>query len=126
MTQYSCTVLLDASTGYTVEADSPEAAAEAAEDRWGEEGTGLCHQCAAEVDMSDCYGVIVHDAEGTKELLDTRGVARQLAQRDDTVRALVEIIDRELMPHIARLPVQRLDVLNETLIAARKLLEGGQ
>lgn len=42
------------------------------------------------------------------------------------VRSLVEIIDRELMPHIARLPVQRLDTLNETLIAARKLLEGAE
>lgn len=43
-----------------------------------------------------------------------------------TIQALVEIIDRELMPHIARLPVQRLDLLNETLIAARELLEGAQ
>lgn len=43
-----------------------------------------------------------------------------------TIRALVEAIDRELMPHIARLPVQRLDTLNETLIAARKLLEGAE
>lgn len=43
-----------------------------------------------------------------------------------TIQALVDIIDRELMPHIARLPVQRLDLIKETLIAARKLLEGAQ
>lgn len=80
---------------------------------WSPESAMSCCVCGHD---GECSGF---EAEGEQEWLDTH-------PERATIQALVEIIDRELMPHIARLPVQRLDTLNETLIAARKLLEGAK
>ena len=70
MTKYMCLVIIDASVGVEVEANSPEDAVNAA---FNDKRTSvsLCHQCSDDVDIGDAYRVIVHDASGDKELLDS-------------------------------------------------------
>jgi hypothetical protein len=70
MSKYYCTVIFDASSTVVVEADTPEEAAEIAED----ETSGnqhLCHQCANTLQTGDSIGVHVHNEECTEQLLDT-------------------------------------------------------
>jgi hypothetical protein len=67
---YDCTVLIDASTSFIVEAGSPEEAAEKAELLAAEAGAGsLCHQCSDHTETGDFYGVVVY-CDGT-DVLDT-------------------------------------------------------
>ena len=70
MTKYYCNVIFDASSTVVVEADTPEEAAEIAED----ETSGnqhLCHQCSNTLETGDSIGVYVHNEECTEQLLDT-------------------------------------------------------
>lgn len=71
MTKYHCTVLFDASVNVSVEADTPEDAADQAENE-AQGRQNLCHQCANELDTGDSIGVFVYNEECTEELLDTR------------------------------------------------------
>lgn len=48
--------------------------------------------------------------------------AARVHKRNDAIRALVAIIDEELMPNVAKIAVRDYQRLNETLIAARKLI----
>jgi hypothetical protein len=68
MTTYNCTVIFDASSNVTVEADSPEKAAEIAEEL-SEGYQHICHQCSDRLDTGDILGVYV--CEGDEEVLDT-------------------------------------------------------
>jgi hypothetical protein len=68
MTTYNCTVTFDASSNVTVEADSPEKAAEIAEEL-SEGNQHICHHCSDCLDTGDILGV--HVCEGDEEVLDT-------------------------------------------------------
>ena len=68
MTTYNCTVIFDASSNVTVEADSPEKAAEIAEEL-SEGNQHICHHCSDRLDTGDILGV--HVCEGDEEVLDT-------------------------------------------------------
>lgn len=71
MTKFYCTVVFDASANVTVEADSPEAAAELAiEQTDGHQR--LCHHCSDTLDTGDALGAVVFDEQATKELHDSR------------------------------------------------------
>lgn len=70
MNKYNCTVIFDASSTVIVEAETPEEAAQIAED----EASGnqhLCHQCANTLETGDAIGVHVYDEACTEHLLDT-------------------------------------------------------
>lgn len=71
MPVYPCSVLISAGTNYQIEADSPEEAAEKAEELFDDQHTGLCHQCSKETDLEGCYGVLVSSVDGTQVLLET-------------------------------------------------------
>lgn len=71
MTKYYCTVVFDASSNVTVEANSPEEAAEMAVEKT-DGSQRLCHHCADSLDTGDAIGAIVHNEEATKELYDSR------------------------------------------------------
>lgn len=87
--KYECTVLIDASCGVTVEASSPEEAAELAENAAAEQGAGsLCHQCSSHTECGDSYAVIVYD--GDKEVLDTDHRSKLLATAQSELAALRE------------------------------------
>ena len=68
MTTYNCTVIFDASSNVTVEADSPEKAAEIAEEL-SEGNQHICHHCSDRLDTGDILGV--HVCEGDEQVLDT-------------------------------------------------------
>lgn len=70
MTKYNCTVIFDASASVGIEADTPEDAAEQAENET-QGRQNLCHQCANDLDTGDSIGVLVYNEDCTKELLDT-------------------------------------------------------
>lgn len=79
--RYSCTVLVDASTGFNVEASDPEEAAEKAEMLAAESGaTSICHQCSANLDIGDFCGVMVYDEDLDEQVLDTTYGAGQIAR----------------------------------------------
>jgi DNA repair exonuclease SbcCD ATPase subunit len=87
--KYECTVLIDASCGVTVEASSPEEAAELAENAAAEQGAGsLCHQCSDHTECGDSYAVIVYD--GGEEVLDTDYRSAQLKAAQSELAALRE------------------------------------
>lgn len=87
--KYECTVLIDASCGVTVEASSPEEAAELAENAAAEQGAGrLCHQCSNHTECGDSYAVIVY--EDDKEILDTDHRSKLLAEAQSQLAALRE------------------------------------
>ena len=87
--KYECTVLIDASCGVTVEASSPEEAAELAENAAAEQGAGsLCHQCSGHTECGDSYAVIVYD--GDKEVLDTDHRSKLLTSAQSELAALRE------------------------------------
>jgi hypothetical protein len=71
MNKYNCTVIFDASVNVIVEADTPEDAAEQAENE-AQGRQNLCHQCANALDTGDSIGVLVYNDECSEELLDTR------------------------------------------------------
>lgn len=68
--KYECTVIFDASSSVSVEADTPEEAAQLAEDMVQGNQT-LCHQCSNDLNTGDSIGVHVYNEECTEELLDT-------------------------------------------------------
>ena len=68
--KYECTVIFDASSSVSVEADTPEEAAQLAEDMVQGNQT-LCHQCSNDLNTGDSLGVHVYNEECTEELLDT-------------------------------------------------------
>lgn len=71
MNKYNCTVIFDASVNVTIEADTPEDAADQAENET-QGRQNLCHQCSNELDTGESIGVLVYNDEYTDELLDTR------------------------------------------------------
>jgi len=75
--QYEVTILLDASSSYTVEADSVEAAEHAAWEAHDEAGPSLCHQCSGPMDLGDAYGMLIY-CEG-KVVANTTHDAREIA-----------------------------------------------
>jgi hypothetical protein len=89
MPKYECTVLFDASTGVDVEADTPEAAAQAAEDEV-EGRQHLCHQCSNSLDTGDSIGTLVYAND--ELVLDTSfaadALAKATAQRDELLAVL--------------------------------------
>jgi len=92
--KYECTVLIDASCGVTVEASSPEEAAELAENAAAEQGAGsLCHQCSDHTECGDSYAVIVYD--GGEEVLDTDYRSAQLKAAQSELAALREELANE-------------------------------
>jgi hypothetical protein len=92
MPKYNCTVLFDASSNIEVEANSPQEAAELAEDLTAG-NQSLCHQCSDTLDTGDCIGVVVYD-EGCDELLiDTRyndNPRMTLEQSEDLIEDLAD------------------------------------
>lgn len=90
---YSVTVLIDASKGRDVEADSPEEAADEALEQIGT--PALCHQCSGEIETGDPIGAHVYD--GDKLVLDTtwdaQRIAKLTAERDELMAALQEMVD---------------------------------
>ena len=70
MQKYNCTVIFDASSSVTVEAKTPEDAANLAEEKTAGHQS-LCHQCADTLETGDAIGVIVYDETAQKEVLDT-------------------------------------------------------
>ena len=92
MSKYYCTVIFDASSTVVVEADTPEEAAEIAED----ETSGnqhLCHQCANTLETGDSIGVHVHNEECTEQLLDT--TYRPPQQPSTIVRTWIGLTDED-------------------------------
>ena len=67
MSKYQVSIIIAASNGIEVEADSPEEAAEIAY-RHDKAFPMLCHHCAREVEIGDTYNVIVYDESGMNEL----------------------------------------------------------
>jgi hypothetical protein len=76
MNKYNCIVIFDASVNVTIEADTPEDAADQAENET-QGRQNLCHQCANDLDTGDSIGVLVYNEESTKELLDTRYIPQR-------------------------------------------------
>ena len=92
MNDYNVTVIFDASTNTTVKADSPQEAAEAAEDKMhGRQH--LCHQCAHELDTGDATGCHVY--VGDKLVLDTTR-AGELEEEVKQLEAEVLRLKREV------------------------------
>jgi hypothetical protein len=82
--RYEVTVLLDASSSYTVEADSVEAAEHAAWEAHDEASPSLCHQCSGSMDLGDAYGMLIYcdGNEVTDTTHDAREIADLRAERD--------------------------------------------
>ena len=70
MAKYDVTILIDACNGVTVDAESPDDAADLAYDSDGA-SPGICHYCSRVVELGDCLGVIVYDESGEEVLNDT-------------------------------------------------------
>lgn len=115
--KYECTVLIDASFGVTVEASSPEEAAELAENAAAEQGAGsLCHQCSNHTECGDCYAVIVY--EDDKEILDTDHRSKLLADAQSQLAALREELERQT--DIAHAATVRSNKLEQRLADAER------
>lgn len=127
---YECTVLIDAGCGVTVEASSPEEAAELAENLAAEQGAGsLCHQCSSHTECGDSYAVIVYDDD--KEVLDTDHRSKLLIAAQSELAALREELEKEALrtnDYCLKLTAaeQRNAVMREQLTKAAGLLEEGQ
>lgn len=102
MSEYECTVLVDASRGFTVKAGSPEEAADLAQDQYYQGETGICHQCSRNIDLGEPYAVLVygdgemvldtsHDAQRINTLTDERDALR--AENDRLAASLSAIRD---------------------------------
>lgn len=87
MNKYECTLIYDASSNATVEADSVEAAIDAA---YEHDAASLCHQCSRNLDLGDIIGVLVY--KDGEEVADTthRGeqIATLRAEKADLLKAL--------------------------------------
>lgn len=96
--QYECTVLIDASNGQTVMAESPQEAAELACDAAVEEGAGsLCHYCSKHTEAGDVYGVVVY--QDGKQVLDTTYATERendLNKKIDALQQLLNARDEEI------------------------------
>lgn len=92
---YDVTLLIDASAGVRVEAESPQEAAEMAEMAAANKGAGdLCHQCSDHTETGDFIGAIVYDEAG-QEVLDTSRTSELEAKLKAIKPAVVQI--REAM-----------------------------
>ena len=80
MNKYTCTVIFDAASTVIVEAETPEKAAQIAEEK-AEGDQHLCHQCANTLETGDSIGVHVYNEECTERLLDTIYHPPQPAQK---------------------------------------------
>jgi|GEM_PF-4062573 len=110
--RYEVTILLDASSSYTVEADSVEAAEHAAWEAHDEAGPSLCHQCSGPMDLGDAYGMLIY-CEG-KEVANTTHDALEiadlraerdalLAERDRLLRFTQQMARQQGEPYFQRL-----------------------
>jgi|GEM_PF-3172639 len=91
--KYAVTVCIDSSRSATIEADSPEQAADKAMDELGY--PSICHQCANELEVGDAIGALVYDAAAERQLLDTTYSGERIAaleKEGDTFRALVSFL----------------------------------
>lgn len=95
MDEYKVSVLVDASCGFTVRAETPEAAAELADELYFQAEHGLCHQCARVLDVGDPIGAIVW-LNGA-EVLDTshpaariRALEAECARLQEQVKAAAQ------------------------------------
>lgn len=94
-------------------------------------GCGNCSETITTIEGDDLmvYVLTTHElvkqqVKETYELRDQVAIqAGKVHQRNDVIRSLLAIVDEELMPNVGKLAVQDYQRLNETLIAARKLLE---
>lgn len=86
MTQYTCTILFDASASVEVDAETPEAAAEKALDERGH--VTICHQCSEELEIGDACGVMVYDNDATTQALDTTWAGQRIAKLEARIREL--------------------------------------
>ena len=121
--RYSCTVIVDASAGFNVEASSPEDAAEKAECLAAESGaTSICHQCSANLDIGDFCGVMVYDEDLGEQVLDTtygsEQIARLILERDALAAQRDGGLARE-----AELKAQRDSLANEMFDLQQRLAE---
>lgn len=84
--KYSVSLVYAAGSNITVEADSPE---EAAERAYASESASvqLCHQCAHEIELGGCYRAVVCDESG-EELLDDGWEQEKIAALTAEVEAL--------------------------------------
>lgn len=87
---YDCTVLVDASRGFTVEADSPNDAALKAEELLAEQGFTVCHQCSRRLDIGDIEGVLVYADD--QEVLDTTFQATELTEARSERDTLAQVL----------------------------------
>lgn len=73
MNKYNCIVIFDASSTVSVEAETPEAAAQIAEniENIVQENQHLCYQFANTFETGDSIGVYVYDKDYEQKLLDT-------------------------------------------------------
>ena len=121
--RYSCTVLVDASTGFNVEAISPEDAAEKAENLAAELGaTSICHQCSANLEIGDFCGVMVYDEDLGEQVLDTTYGAEQIARLIHKLDAVAAQRDEGLARE-AELKAQRDSLANEMFDLQQRLAE---
>lgn len=100
MNTYEVTLLIDASIGVDVEANSPEEAVEKAENESG--SVSLCHQCSRELQTGDCYGAIVY-VDG-KEVADTTRNGTLKAE-NATLRTRITELEAKLEQCMAKSPV---------------------
>lgn len=104
MSLYYCTVLIDASVNMTIEADSPEDAAEKAEN--SEAGNPrLCHQCSSDVELGEPVGVYVFDEAAENQLADTTPSAEEIAALKARVEELtdaLQFVERWAVHHGAK------------------------
>ena len=70
MDKYEVTILIDACNGVTVEAESPEEAADLAYET-KEASPNICHHCSSELNIGDCIGVIVFNSDDEELYNDT-------------------------------------------------------
>lgn len=90
MSEYECTVIYDASSNCTVDADSVEGAIDQAYEKAG--GASLCHHCSRNLDLGDVVGVIVYK-DGT-QVTDTTHASEQIAALRTEAEALRKDAER--------------------------------
>ncbi len=94
MKTFDCTVLVDASYGYSVQAENAEDASNMAELQASEDGVGhLCHQCSDRLTTGDIYAVLVHDESG-KEVYSTDFRDLQLAELRAAATELLQALKK--------------------------------
>jgi len=98
--EYNVSLIFSADMGITVNADSPEEAAEIAYS--SDQATpSLCHQCANDVNLGDCVRVIVYDSDDNEVLDDgfernqITGLSARIAELEQLAKEMAEGIERE-------------------------------